>query len=423
MIDYHQALQQILALARPGPEETCRASAALGRVLAAAVTSGEDLPPFDNSAMDGFALRSAGQALAAGREFTVRGALMAGDGLAASLQGADQAWEIMTGARLPQGADTVVPVEQVAILERDAAGHTTRMRLAVGIEAGRHVRRAGEDVARGATILTEGTVLQAPHLAMLAALGIASVPVRRRPRVALVCTGRELVDDPDAPLRAGQIRNSNAPLLAARIVAAGAELVLNQTVDDAPQAFAAVFETARAAGVDVFISTGAVSMGHLDFVPETLARAGAQLHFHKVRIRPGKPLLFASLPASSGGMLCFGLPGNPASGAVGMRFFVEPALRAMLGMAPETPLRAVLETRHESSPGWRFFLKGRLALDGDGRLRAGILPGQESFRIRPLLDANAWVVIPAEAGVTEAGSLVEAWPPGHLSGLHVEVTE
>lgn len=423
MIAYTEALQQILALTRPCQSESGRACDAFGRVLAAAVTSGEDLPPLDNSAMDGFALRSDGKALETGREFAVRGALMAGDDRVASLDGPSQAWEIMTGAPLPQGADTVVPVEQVSILERDAAGHAKRMRLDATLEPGRHVRRAGEDVASGAEIIASGTVLQAPHLALLAALGIARVSLRRRPRVALVCTGRELVNDPDATLRHGQIRNSNAPLLAARIVAAGAELVLNQSVDDEPQAFAAVLESARAAGVDIFISTGAVSMGHLDFVPETLARAGAQLHFHKVRIRPGKPLLFASLPANAGAMLCFGLPGNPASSAVGMRFFVEPALRAMLGMPSEKPLRAALDSRHESLPGWRFFLKGRLSLDGDGCLGAGILPGQESFRIRPLLDANAWIVIPADAGVLEARSVVEAWPPGHLSGLHVEVIQ
>lgn len=417
MIAYEDALARILAAARPLGVEACDAAAAAGRILAEPVISGENLPPFDNSAMDGFALRAAGRALRAGHEFRVHGALMAGDDEAVDIGGADQAWEIMTGARLPPDADSVVPVEQVTVLARDGADQATRIRLDADIEAGRHVRRAGEDVALGDAVLPAGSRLGAAELAMLAALGVGSVALRRRPRVALVCTGRELVDAPGAPLAAGQIRNSNAPLLAARLRAAGAELVLQRTVPDAPEAFLAVLGEARAAGADAFISTGAVSMGQLDFVPETLARAGAVTHFHKVRIRPGKPLLFASFPD---GMLCFGLPGNPASGAVGLRFFIEPALRAMLGLAPEKPLRAVLAEDCRQLPGWRYFLKARLIAGEDGVLRARALRGQESFRIRPLLQANAWLVMPGDMARAEAGALVETWLPGHLDGLRVE---
>ncbi len=418
MITYADALARILDLARPGSVESCPAAEALGRILAEDVVSPDNLPPFDNSAMDGFALRTEGQVLAAGREFQVHGAVMAGDGTPVDLGQADQAWEIMTGARLPADADTVVPVEQVEILARDGQGQATRMRLLEAIELGRHVRRAGEDVARGAVVMAAGCRVGAPQLAMLAALGIGTVAVRRRPRVALVCTGRELVDAADAELAPGQIRNSNGPLLAARIRAAGAELVLQRTVSDTPEAFLAVLREAQAANVDVFVSTGAVSMGQCDFVPDALRQAGAEIHFHKVRIRPGKPLLFASLP---NGTLCFGLPGNPASSAVGLRFFIEPALRALLGLAPQQPLRAVLDQDQKQLVGWRQFLKARLVLAEDGVLRAKVLSGQESFRIRPLLEANAWVAMPGDAEQAPAGSRVEAWLPGHLDGLQLEL--
>ena len=417
MIDYGTALEQILAQVRACPAEPCASLEADGRILAEAVCSGENLPPFDNSAMDGFALRSEGRELACGREFRIHGVLMAGDEAATRIETRDCAWEIMTGARLPADADSVVPVEQVSILERDAKGLARRIRLETGVEVGRHVRRAGEDVAAGEVVMPQGMQLAAPQLAMLSALGIGTVSVRRRPRVALICTGKELLDDPAEPLREGQIRNSNAPLLAGRIRAAGADLVMQRTVTDEPVRFLAMLEEARTAGVDVFISTGAVSMGQKDFVPEALQQAGARLHFHKVRIRPGKPLLFADFPE---GMLCFGLPGNPASSAVGMRFFIEPALRAMLGLEPERPLRVPLEARQKQLPGWRYFLKARLLLNVDGQVQARILPGQESFRIRPLLEANAWVVMPGDAEARAAGAMVEAWLPGHLEGLHLE---
>ena len=417
MIRYEDALAKILEHARTGPVETCRSVEAGSRILAEAVTSPENLPPFDNSAMDGFALRGGDAALEAGREFRVHGAVMAGEAGQANLGASDCAWEIMTGARLPPDADRVVPVEQVTVLERDGHGQATRMRLDQAIEPGRHVRRAGEDVALGESVLEAGCRLGAPQLAMFAALGIGTVPVRRCPRVALVCTGRELVDDPAAPLAPGQIRNSNGPLLAARLRDAGADLVLQRTVPDAPEAYRAVLEEARAVGVDVFISTGAVSMGQCDFVPDTLRQAGARIHFHKVRIRPGKPLLFASLPDDT---LCFGLPGNPASSAVGLRFFIEPALRALLGLAPERPLRLPLERTCRQLPGWRYFLKARLALAEGGDLRTTVLSGQESFRIRPLLEANAWVALPGDAEEAKAGTLVETWLPGHLDGLQLE---
>lgn len=418
MIDFDGARAQILTLARTTSLETCSARDALGRVLAEPVVSAENLPPFDNSAMDGFALFSGGVALDVGREFAVRGALMAGDGQSEALRDGAHAFEIMTGARVPDGADAVVPVEQVAVLERDAAGHATRIRLEATIETGRHLRRAGEDVAQCAEVMAVGSVIGPAHLALLAALGIAQLSVRRRPRVALVCTGRELVDDAQARLDGSQIRNSNGPLLAARLREAGAELVLQATVSDEPEAFAAVLAQARELHAEVFISTGAVSMGRHDFVPDTLTQAGAQLHFHKVRMRPGKPLLFASLPD---GMLCFGLPGNPASSAVGLRFFVEPLLRAMLGMAAERPLRVRLDEGAAPASGWRYLYKGGLVLDANGQLCARVLSGQESFRIRPLLEANVWLELAADRTPVRAGDLIDVWPPGHLAGVKIEV--
>lgn len=414
MISYDEALGGILAQSRRLESWRCPAAQALGKVLAGSVASPEDLPPFDNSAMDGFALCAGSGQLVANSEFVVVGTQAAGDD---GVRAAGGAWEIMTGARMPEGMDTVVPVEQVRVLTQGAAGRPLRIRLDSAVGAGRNVRRRGEDVPAGVEIMASGELLRSQHVALLAALGVSDVTVVRRPRVAIICTGRELVDDPGQPLQSGQIRNSNAPFLAARVAAAGAEVVYRQTVGDDQAEFLRALERALQAGADVLLSTGAVSMGRYDFVPEALRGIGAKIHFHKVRIRPGKPLLFASLP---GGALYFGLPGNPASSAVGLRFFVEPALRTMLGLPLERPLRVPLRTRWEGcAAALRCFLKGRLDAAGDGQLHVTILAGQESFRIRPLLDANAWVVMPEDALAGEVGSLVDVYLPGHLHGLDI----
>lgn len=398
---YEEALRIVLGAGAKLAAEDCPRGACLGRVLAEPVVSAVDLPPFDNSAMDGFAL-SGGSIVPAGTELAVEGEQAAGDGVVHAGIGA---WEIMTGARIPDGLDRVIPVEQT---ERFSA---SRVRLLAAVTAGQNVRTKGSDVARGETLLDAGTVLQAQHLMLLAALGVAQVKVAKRPRVAVICTGRELVDDPAQALAPGQIRNSNGPFLAARLPLAGADVVHVETVGDDTDAFESAMRRALHAGANIVVTSGAVSMGRYDFVPQALERFAAQTLFHKVAIRPGKPLLFARLP---GNVLMFGLPGNPVAVAVGLRFFVEPALRVMLGLPPETSRRVALAKPYSKKPRLRFHLKSRLQVDAQGRLHVEVLDGQESYRIRPLADANAWAVVPADVDALPAGAPVEVYGVGHL---------
>jgi molybdopterin molybdotransferase len=402
-LDPAEALRLILDACAPLPAQEVFMTAAMGRVLATPVSAPGALPPFDNSAMDGYALGGSAEALAAGSEWPIEGEQAAGDGATRARHGA---WEIMTGARLPDGLDRVIPVEQTERLEAPR-----RVRLLAGVTAGENVRTAGSDVPAGASVLAAGTVLAPQHLMLLAALGVDRVSVAERPCVAVLCTGRELVDDPARPLESGQIRNSNGPFLAERVPRAGAELAHIETVGDEVDAFLAAFARARAVGARVVVSTGAVSMGRYDFVPQALERLGAEAIFHKVAIRPGKPLLFARLPD---GTLFFGLPGNPIAVAVDLRFFVEPALRAMLGLPREVPWRVPLAGDYAKKPRLRFHLKADVTLDAQGRLVARVLAGQESYRIRPLAEANAWVVVPLDATELPAGTLVEVCGLGHL---------
>jgi molybdopterin molybdotransferase len=397
MIPYREALQHIVSACRPLPSEQVALVEALGRVFAADVVAAADLPPFDNSAMDGFALASAGAMLSIGQEFAVRGSQAAGDGPAA---GTGDACEIMTGASLPSGLDAVVPVEQVQVLTRDAEGRPLRIRLDAKVVPGAHIRRRGQDVATGDRIVPAGTRHTAATLMQLAALGIDALAMRPRPPAALLTTGRELVDDPLQPLLPGQIRNSNGPFLSARLAEAGASVVHAETVGDDAAAFTEALMRGLNAGAQLVLSTGAVSMGRHDFVPDALRALGATIVFRKVAIRPGKPVLFARLP---NGQFYFGLPGNPVSSAVGMRFFVEPALRALQGQAPEQGLPLPLAEPVQKKAGLQCFFKARVSLGAAGRLHVHALAGQESFRIRPMLAANAWVVLDAARESCMAG--------------------
>lgn len=419
MISYAEALQLLHdAVGQHGvtAAETLPLAACAGRVLAAAVCSRQHLPPFDNSAMDGFALRLIEQAGQAGREFAVQGWQAAGD---VAAQGGDGAWEIMTGARMPQGLDSVVPVEQVQVIARDG-DRPTRIRLQADVSPGQFVRQQGQDVAEGEQVLAAGSVLDANAVALLHAIGVATLSVRVRPRAAVIATGKELISEAAQPLQSGQIRDSNRPYLLARLDAAGADVVAQCVIGDDVAAFDAALDAALAAGARVIVSTGAVSAGRYDFIPDALRARGAEVIFHKVAIRPGKPILFARL---ADGALYFGLPGNPVSTAVGQRFFVEPVVRALLGLAAEQPLHIPLAAAVTAPTGMRWHARARVQMNARGQASAHVLGGQESFRLATTLQATGWAVMDQTGGDVAAGTAVEVWGWGHLQPVSFEARE
>lgn len=398
MIAYAEALQLVLGQCRLLERESCLSGDALDRVLATPIQAACALPLFDNAAMDGYALASAGETLHAGSEFRIAGLIAAGAPMPVGAGGA--AWEITTGACLPDGFDCVAALENTEWLDDG------RMRLNAGVHPGQNVRRRGSDIAPGEQIAIAGQRIDPALCMVLAAMGMSRVEVRRKPRVAILSTGSELVADPSLPLGPGKIRAANAPYLEASLRAFGADVVVSLTLDDDPAIFAAELQRA-AAQVDLVLSTGAVSMGRHDFVPASLERSDARLLFHNVGIRPGKPLLAAMLPS---GPLLIGLPGNPLATAAGFRFFVVPVVRAMLGMAQEQPLRARLSASGDRRTGVRHFLKARVDHDSDGVLQAVLLDGQESFRMAPLLQANAWAVVACEADESPDEAMIDVLP-------------
>jgi molybdopterin molybdotransferase len=413
MIPYEQAVAILreLGATRRAPAEEVPLDEAIGRVLAAEVRSPEDVPSFDNSAMDGFALRAADTAgAAADRPVRLRvvGCRHAGEAPDAAEHSSGTALEIMTGAAVPPGLDAVVKIEDVGAT-RQPDGSVSEIRLTRPLRPGENFRGRGEDIRQGQPLLPAGSVLRPEHLLALGGLGITRLRVRRRPSVAVLATGLELVPHDTLELVPGMIRNSTSGYLLAALADSGArgsfEGIVRDDVDDFRRRLARALD----GGADVLVTTGAVSMGRHDFVVDALRDLGARVAFHKTAIRPGKPLLVAVLPAAGRAVPVVGFPGNPVSTAVGHRFFLDPFLRETLGRAPESAVRARLVAASPKPEGLRCFYKGRVELGPEGA-RARLLAGQESFRVGPLLEANGWVVLP-EAGVrVEAETEVDCYP-------------
>ena len=388
MLTVEEALTQILSRVRPLGTEQVDVLGALGRVLGEPIVARRELPPWPNSSMDGYAIRS-GDTRADGAELAVVGRVTAGD-MPSRRLAAGEAMRIFTGAPLPEGADAVVPQE-------DVAADGDRIAVPGRIERGAYVRPAGEDVRAGDVVVAPGQPAGAAEVGLLATLGYARVRVHRRPRVAILSTGNELAELGTVP-GAGQIPNTNTYSLMAQTLEAGAEPVSLGVVPDRLDAI--VERLGWAASADVLVSSAGVSVGELDLVREALQRSGAELHLWKVSMRPGKPITFGSI----GGRPVFGLPGNPVSAMVTFELFVRPALRRMLGCAevarPRVLARALARI---ANPGARRgYLRVTLARDGEG-YGARLTGDQGSGILRSMVLADGLAIVAPDTEIPAGG--------------------
>jgi molybdopterin molybdotransferase len=382
-----EARELVLAAVQVLSAEEVPLAEALGRVLAEDVRSPLDVPPFDSSAMDGFAVVANGAA-----DLRVIGEARAGHPAAERVE-PGTAVRISTGAAVPDGADAVVPVERTEPLDGGVRVPET--------EPGANIRRAGEDVRRDDVVLKAGTELGAAEVGVLASLGRARVKCAARPRVALLVTGDELTE-PGEELADGRIYSSNSYALAAQVEAAGARLALRETIPDDAEATRAALERALA-GVDVVCVSGGVSVGPHDHVKGALGELGVEERFWGVRLKPGKPTWFGV----RGDTLAFGLPGNPVSAMVTFHLFARPALRAMQGAAePRARAGALLDEPVALSPTREQAVRVRLRADADG-WHATTTGPQGSHVLTSMLGASGLALIPTGEGELAAGERVE----------------
>lgn len=403
-----EALRRMIAGVEPLGTETRPLLAALGSVLAEDVASPVDLPPWDNSAMDGFAVRSADVAGASADRPVVLRVVddVAAGGFPARALGPGEAARIMTGAPVPTGADGVIRVEHT---DGGAGVGTSEGRVSIRSDAdvGKNVRPRGEDVRAGDTVLRAGSVLRAPELAVAASLGRAGLTVRRRPLVAIATSGDELVDvDGYAEVLAGRkIVNSNGYALAAQLAESGIEARVLGIARDTPESLREVLQ--RAEGCDALITSAGVSVGEHDHVRRVLEEMEARVEFWRVRIRPGSALAFGRVGAL-GGIPWFGLPGNPVSTMVTFELFVRPALLRMCGRERiyQPTVDAVL--REPFAARGELVQVPRLRLEReDGALFARLTGAQGSGIATSMAAADALGVIPAGAEL-DAGDAVRA---------------
>lgn len=405
VISYAEALHILQTSDRALPSRLLPLSRAAGGVTAAPIQARLSVPGFANAAMDGFVLH-AGVTRTASPETPVRvaisGLIAAGEPLLPAHSG--MAWEILTGAPVPPGLDAVVPLERVTRVDGQNGEQTTVV-ITEPLRPGQNIRQCGEDFVQGQVFVDAGTRLAPHHLMGLAACGVDEVSVVSLPKVAVLTTGNELAAH-GADLAPGQIRDANGPYLRAVLPLLGTELTTVATARDQADELRKNLRALEGT-VDIVLTTGGVSVGQLDLLPAIVRELGGEILFHKVAIRPGKPILHARLDH---GTLLFGLPGNPLAVAVGMRFFVIPVLRALQGLAPETTTPAITSTAVRARGQLRFFAKACAEVDTIGCRRVQLLPGQESFRIAPLLRANCWAIVPEGVGEIPAGSTLETLP-------------
>ncbi len=402
MISLDEARQHVLDRVAREVSSTTALADASGLVLASDVVAAETVPPFDNTAMDGFAVVAADTEIVP-VVLQVLGTIAAGAAADTAI-GRGQAIRIMTGAPMPPGADAVVMVERTTYDEEAAT-----VEIEIAVPVGNHVRGAGEDVRPGDLLYHSGTLLSAGHLGVLASVGVGTVDAYRRPVIGVVSTGDELVDD-GRPLQPGEIRDSNRRILLTLVEESGFEAVDLGLVRDDEAAIEAVFLDG-AARCDAVLSSGGVSMGAFDYVKVVLDRIG-EMRWMQIAIKPAKPFAFGLI----GDTPVFGLPGNPVSSMVSYELFARPALRKMAGMTTlDRPTRIAVSADALGShdDGKTHFLRVEGGPDETGRWHIHKLDGQGSHQLTAMAGATALAVVPDGVDIG-AGDEVEIIPLGTL---------
>ncbi|MBL8100146.1 MAG: molybdopterin molybdotransferase MoeA [Anaerolineales bacterium] len=402
MLSVHEARERILSHFQTTATEKIPLIACANRVLAIDIISDSDFPLFDNSSMDGFAIRAEDSNSASLTTLQVVADIPAGSSPKLILK-QGQAARITTGAQMPHGADAVIPVEDV-----NANHHVVGSKIPESISftkkinAGDSVRPKGSDIHVGEIVLQKGRILKPQDLGLLATLGIAEVEVYQKPKVALLSSGDELLEV-NAPLEDGKIRDSNSYTLASLLENANVEVIRLGVAKDSKEAVTKLFDQAVEQKVNLILSSAGVSVGAYDFIKEVIESNG-KMDFWKVNMRPGKPLAFGEYK----GINFIGLPGNPVSAFVGFEVFVRPALGKMKGFMEQNQLKVKVRSEKEiESDGRESYLRAKIR-EEDGVKIATLTGHQGSGNLLSLVQADALLIIPAGVKCVPAGQEVDA---------------
>ena len=401
MISYTQALELIRKHAHIINTEMIELKSALGRIASTDIFSPLDLPTFNNSAMDGFAVKSKDCQLATPENpvlLAVGMTLQARANIQIELEAECSA--IMTGAPVPDIYDAVIPIEFVELTEIAKKKYIS---INSPVKAGANLRLIGQDVSKNQLIVKAGTQLRAQDIMLLAACGISQIKVYTKISLAIATTGEEISDNYQQALEFGEIYNANAPLLESLANMPALEARYAGILGDDPKFLKEFIKNSKE---QILITTGAVSMGEWDFIPQTLKMLGAEIIFHKVAIRPGKPILFAIL---NDGRYFFGLPGNPVSSFVGWRFFVFPLLRYLMHLSEEIGIKAKVENNFIKKHSLRQFLRANLEIN-QAQVQIIISADQESFKIHTLTCNNVWAIAEESQHQINQGELITILP-------------
>ena len=400
MKNYSEALKLIQNnVSIIGAEELDTQSA--NGAIAEDIISSNAVPSFSNSAMDGYCLNSELTNNASAEnpvELPIKGIIFAGDEPPSNIKDSE-AYEIMTGSKMPDELDTVLPVEKGELIEKEGSKFLV---LNEPIKKDLNVRKSGEDFKKDELILSKGALINDHRKIALVMNHKKTIRVFKNPGIGILTTGNGLDGT-----SAASVPNTNGPFLESSVQSMGLECLKNLHAGDDLNQIIDQIQKIKNSGANLILTSGGVSAGKADFIPAALTQMGAEILFHKLWIRPGKPVLMAKFPE---GQIVFGLPGNPVSVAVGFRFLAAQAIRILQGRALEKPIASKNSINYKKSEKFCLFAKAIARVDEDGQIHTEVMSGQESFKVKPFRDANCWAIIPEGIETIKKGETISIYP-------------
>ena len=405
MINYNQATAILNKAKIKISDEIINTTDSLNRISALNIKSQSNHPADNNAAFDGFAVRSK-DTKNFSQKFRIIGSIAAGNKPFKKKIKKFDTVEIMTGGIIPQGFDTIIPIEQIVFLPNKK--NPQYILVNKKIKQNEHVRFLGSDYKKNDLIIKKGTIINSTHILALKTLGISKIKVKRKPNILFFSTGNEISNKDNIPN--WQVRNSNSHYIKSLENNFLFNFINGNILkDDHEHLFKKQIKKMLNSKIDMIITSGAVSAGKFDFVPSVINSFKLSNYFKGVAIRPGKPVLFAKIQGKQ--KVIFGLPGNPISSAACFRFFVHPFLMNSLGASPEKPIKAILKNSFKKKKDFTRFIKSKITTTQNGKLELEVLQGQESFRIRSFVNSNIWAVFPSGKSTFKKGDLVDCFYP------------